>query len=184
MTSFSLNHQNFFSRNSKHLLQHESFLVLKIFVGQTQIFRFEIGFDFFVFFDVFRFNFQYDYPLVESNEKRFLNSGGFIGYASDIYQMITSQGDVRDDDDDQLFYTKMFLDRIQNENVVLDKRAQIFFNLNGAEDEIELPLTDDEVYVRNSWTDSIPTVIHGNGPSKVESIRKKNVFFTNLFCFF
>jgi len=40
-------------------------------------------------------------------------------------------------------------------------------NLNGATDEIELPVINDEVYVRNSWTDSVPIVIHGNGPSKV-----------------
>ena len=41
-------------------------------------------------------------------------------------------------------------------------------NLNGAVDEIELPVHNDEVYVHNSWTDSVPTVIHGNGPAKVE----------------
>ncbi len=40
-------------------------------------------------------------------------------------------------------------------------------NLHGATDEIELPVINDEVYVRNSWTDSVPIVIHGNGPSKV-----------------
>ena len=48
--------------------------------------------------------------MVESNEKRFLNSGGFIGYASDIYEMISSQEQIDDDADDQLFYTKIFLD--------------------------------------------------------------------------
>ena len=51
--------------------------------------------------------------------------------------------------------------------MVLDKRADIFMNLNGAVDEIELPVKDDAVYVYNSWTDSIPIVIHGNGPAKV-----------------
>jgi hypothetical protein len=56
------------------------------------------------------FIFKYDYPLVESNEKRFLNSGGFIGYASDIYEMIFSKEKIEDDEDDQLFYTKIFLD--------------------------------------------------------------------------
>ena len=40
-------------------------------------------------------------------------------------------------------------------------------NLNGAVDEIELPVNDNEVYVHNSWANSIPIVIHGNGPSKV-----------------
>lgn len=47
---------------------------------------------------------------MESHEKRFLNSGGFIGYASDIYEMIFSKETVEDTEDDQLFYTKIFLD--------------------------------------------------------------------------
>lgn len=33
-----------------------------------------------------------------------------MGYASDIYEMITSKEKVEDDEDDQLFYTKIFLD--------------------------------------------------------------------------
>ena len=143
---------------------------------------------------------QYDYPFVGSNEKRFLNSGGFIGYASDVYEMILSQGDVKDDDDDQLFYTKIFLNettRVSGEEVergisplvlhlqekwsiVLDKRADIFMNLNGAEDEVALPVTDEEVYVHNSWTDSIPTVIHGNGPAKVTSTTIVSIGKTNF----
>ncbi|CAF1410609.1 unnamed protein product [Adineta steineri] len=111
---------------------------------------------------------QYAYPLVESNEKRFLNSGGFIGYASDIYEMISSKEKIADDDDDQLFYTKIFLDEFSRTkwSIVLDKRADIFMNLNGAIDEIQLPILNDENYVHNTWTDSVPTVIHGNGPAK------------------
>jgi procollagen-lysine,2-oxoglutarate 5-dioxygenase, invertebrate len=50
---------------------------------------------------------QYDYPLVDSNQKRFLNSGGFIGYAADIYAMLASAQDVSDP---QLFFTKLYLD--------------------------------------------------------------------------
>ncbi|CAF0816227.1 unnamed protein product [Rotaria sp. Silwood1] len=113
-------------------------------------------------------NLQYDYPLVESNEKRFLNSGGFIGYASDIYEIISSKENIDDDEDDQLFYTKIFLDETTRTkwSIVLDKRADIFMNLNGAADEIELPVRNDEIYVYNSWTDSNPIVIHGNGPAK------------------
>ena len=72
---------------------------------------------------------QYDYPFVGSNEKRFLNSGGFIGYASDVYEMIMSQGDVKDDDDDQLFYTKIFLNettRVSAGNVERRIRCSFF----------------------------------------------------------
>lgn len=49
------------------------------------------------------------YPPVSANEKRFLNSGGIIGYASSFYELI-SNAHLRDHDDDQLFYTKAFLD--------------------------------------------------------------------------
>jgi hypothetical protein len=47
-------------------------------------------------------------------------------------------------------------------------------NLNGAIDEVELPINTDEVYVHNSWTDSIPAVIHGNGPAKVNDINSSS----------
>ncbi|CAF3218133.1 unnamed protein product [Rotaria sp. Silwood2] len=109
-------------------------------------------------------NLQYGYPMVESKEKRFLNSGGFMGYVSDIYEMITSQDEIKDE---QLFFTKVFLDEnLRNKwSIILDKRADIFMNLKNAIDEIELPSNEGDVYVHNTWTDSIPTVIQGNGPA-------------------
>ncbi|CAF5147544.1 unnamed protein product, partial [Rotaria magnacalcarata] len=110
-------------------------------------------------------NLQYDYPMVGSNEKRFLNSAGFMGYASDIYEMITSQDDIKDE---QIFFTKVFLDESSRNkwSIVLDKRADVFMNLNGAINELQLPANGDDVYVHNSWTDSIPTVIQGNGSAQ------------------
>jgi hypothetical protein len=39
-----------------------------------------------------------------------LNSGGIIGYVTDIYDMI-ADSNLEDDDDDQLFYTKIFLNK-------------------------------------------------------------------------
>uniref|UniRef100_A0A8B9LUE8 procollagen-lysine 5-dioxygenase n=1 Tax=Astyanax mexicanus TaxID=7994 RepID=A0A8B9LUE8_ASTMX len=49
------------------------------------------------------------YPTVHSG-KRYLNSGGFIGYAPEIYEIV-SQWKHRDNDDDQLFYTLIYLDK-------------------------------------------------------------------------
>ena len=49
------------------------------------------------------------YPVLEPNEKRFLNSGGIIGYANYLYDMIAT-ANLKDDDDDQYFYTKIFMD--------------------------------------------------------------------------
>jgi hypothetical protein len=55
-------------------------------------------------------------------------------------------------------------------------------NLNGAIDEIAMTVNEDDIYVHNTRTDSIPTVIHGNGPSKVVSvllfISKYTLFFS------
>ena len=45
-------------------------------------------------------------------------------------------------------------------------------NLNGATDEIELLSNDGETYVHNTWTDSVPIVIHGNGPAKVNDLTR------------
>ena len=110
---------------------------------------------------------QYDYPLVEGNEKRFLNSGNYLGYAADIYQMISSEEEIKDE---QQFFTKLFLKEANEQSIVLDKRADIFMNLHGATNELELPANGEDVYVKNSWTDSVPAVIHGNGPAKVNDL--------------
>jgi len=52
------------------------------------------------------------YPEVGENEKRFLNSGGIIGYASDLYEILTDRH-VNDDEDDQLYYTLIYLNGIK-----------------------------------------------------------------------
>ena len=74
-----------------------------------------------------------DYPVVLENEKRFLNSGGFIGHAKDIYEIL-NYDEVKDDDDDQLYYTKIYLNSElrAKHNIKLDKKSEIFHNLNGA----------------------------------------------------
>ena len=71
--------------------------------------------------------------------KRFLNSGLFMGYAPELYQILTS-GEIANDDDDQLFYTKVFLDakKRQELNIKLDHRSSLFQNLNGALTDVEL----------------------------------------------
>ena len=49
-------------------------------------------------------------------------------------------------------------------------------NLNGAIDEVQLPVSGDEVYVQNSWTDSVPAVVRGNGPAKVNILPLHHLF--------
>ncbi|XP_061816438.1 multifunctional procollagen lysine hydroxylase and glycosyltransferase LH3 [Nerophis lumbriciformis] len=107
------------------------------------------------------------YPTVHTG-KRYLNSGGFVGLAPDLNAMV-QQWKLKDDDDDQLFYTKIYLDRAQRTkfNMTLDHRSRIFQNLNGAVDEVVLKFEKAKVRVRNVAYDTLPVVIHGNGPTKL-----------------
>ena len=85
------------------------------------------------------------YPEVLEEEKRYLNSGGFIGYAKDIYQIL-NYAEVEDGDDDQLYYTNVFLN-IEYRNkykMKLDKKSEIFHNLNGA-----IGRADNRIYMTN-----------------------------------
>ena len=73
--------------------------------------------------------------------KRFLNSGLFIGYAPEINEILNS-AEIKNDDDDQLFYTKVYLDDKKRKelNIKLDHRSELFQNLNGAVSDVELLL--------------------------------------------
>ena len=42
------------------------------------------------------------------------------------------QTDIENKDDDQLFYTKIFLNGIEDVKIKLDTKAELFQNLNGA----------------------------------------------------
>ncbi|XP_033984218.1 LOW QUALITY PROTEIN: multifunctional procollagen lysine hydroxylase and glycosyltransferase LH3 [Trematomus bernacchii] len=108
------------------------------------------------------------YPEVHSG-KRYLNSGGFMGFASDLSLMV-QQWKYKDNDDDQLFYTKIYLDRVQRTkfNMTLDHRSRIFQNLNGAVDEVVLKFEKAKVRARNVAYDTLPVIIHGNGPTKLQ----------------
>ncbi|UYV68694.1 PLOD1 [Cordylochernes scorpioides] len=107
------------------------------------------------------------YPKVEDG-KPYLNSGGFLGYAPDIYQMVTNS-DIANNDDDQLFYTKIYLDKKLRKkwSIKLDHKAEIFQNLNAAIGDVELRFKDDETILYNKAYGTEPLVVHGNGPTKV-----------------
>uniref|UniRef100_A0A1L8E427 procollagen-lysine 5-dioxygenase n=1 Tax=Nyssomyia neivai TaxID=330878 RepID=A0A1L8E427_9DIPT len=107
------------------------------------------------------------YPKV-SHGARFLNSGVFIGYAKDIFEMLSAS--IEDTGDDQLYFTKIFLDEQFREKhkMKLDNKSEIIQNLFGAEKEVELHFDDDsgEAFVGNVDTETVPAIIHGNGLSK------------------
>uniref|UniRef100_A0AAY5KCL2 procollagen-lysine 5-dioxygenase n=1 Tax=Esox lucius TaxID=8010 RepID=A0AAY5KCL2_ESOLU len=102
------------------------------------------------------------YPPVHTG-KRYLNSGGFIGFAPEV-SAIVQQWKQKDNDDDQLFYTKIYLDKAQR--VKLSSR--IFQNLSGVIEEVVLKFEKARVRARNVAFDTLPVVIHGNGPTKLQ----------------
>ncbi|XP_056155998.1 multifunctional procollagen lysine hydroxylase and glycosyltransferase LH3 [Lampris incognitus] len=108
------------------------------------------------------------YPVVHTG-KRYLNSGGFIGFAPEL-SAIVQQWRNKDNDDDQLFYTKIYLDKAQRTkfNMTLDHRSRIFQNLNGALEEVVLKFEKSRVRARNVAYDTLPVIIHGNGPTKLQ----------------
>lgn len=91
-----------------------------------------------------------------------------MGYAPEMYALI-SDHEVKDTDDDQLYYTKLYLDQDVRKrlDIRLDHRAHIFQNLNGAKDEVSLAVKPNETYLYNSIYDTRAVVYHGNGPSKI-----------------
>lgn len=72
------------------------------------------------------------YPPV-SRGKRYLNSGSFVGYATDLFAILNTAS-IEDQADDQLFYTTVYLnDELRaRHKIKLDHKSDIFQNLFGA----------------------------------------------------
>lgn len=107
------------------------------------------------------------YPTVKVTEKRYLNSGGFVGLAPTLYEIVTSSA-VGNADDDQLFYSKVFLDKRNSLKIKLDTTSSIFQNLNGALDEVVVKFDESKTTLYNTKTGNTPVILHGNGPIKAE----------------
>ncbi|TMS17020.1 Procollagen-lysine,2-oxoglutarate 5-dioxygenase 1 [Larimichthys crocea] len=100
---------------------------------------------------------------------RFLGSGGFIGYVPNIKEMV-ADWTGEDSDSDQLFFTKTYIDSAKRKsiNITLDSKCRLFQNLHGALDEVVLKFEDGRVRARNLLYDTLPVMIHGNGPTKLQ----------------
>lgn len=134
------------------------------------------------------------YPVVSKHLPKYLNSGLFMGtctlfasnshdsmeipinfllkstgYASDVYEMLKTP--IKNKDDDQLYYSKAFLDpKLRSKlKIKLDYDSEIFQNLNGASAEVRITYNEasGEYFVKNILTDTVPSLVHGNGMSKV-----------------
>lgn len=99
------------------------------------------------------------YPAILSKYK-YLNSGCIMGYRDEIYNLIKN-GNIKDNDDDQLFFTVKYLSG--GEDIVLDHKCELFQAINGAYDDVILH--KNRVY--NKYTHSYPIFLHGNGPAKI-----------------
>ncbi|KAK1157360.1 procollagen-lysine,2-oxoglutarate 5-dioxygenase 1-like isoform X2 [Acipenser oxyrinchus oxyrinchus] len=108
------------------------------------------------------------YPHVREG-KRFISSGGFIGYAPSLKKMV-ADWDGKDGDSDQLFYTQLYLNPEKREkiNITLDNKCRIFQNLHGALDDVVLKFEDGRVRARNVVYDTLPVMVHGNGANKLQ----------------
>ncbi|XP_018024064.2 procollagen-lysine,2-oxoglutarate 5-dioxygenase 1-like, partial [Hyalella azteca] len=108
------------------------------------------------------------YPRV-SYGYRFLNSGGFMGDAATLYDLVSLNGPVPPASDDQLYYSKIFVDQKLREKfgIKLDSQCKIFQNLNHNSADVSLKFKSGDTRLVNTVFQTRPVVIHGNGPSKV-----------------
>ena len=100
----------------------------------------------------------------------------FIGYASQIYSIV-SHREIENQDDDQLYYTKIYLDtELRTKfSIKLDLLSFLFQNLNGAINDVEIRFsqgnqideTNADAFLFNKLYQTQPIIIHGNGNSKI-----------------
>lgn len=108
------------------------------------------------------------YPPVKQGYP-YLCSGLFIGYAPYVWKALTYK-EISDTGDDQLFFTKLFLDKEKREEwpIKLDHLATLFQNLNGAREDVKIRFEGRNSLLHNIKYNTVPVAIHGNGGSKVQ----------------
>jgi len=102
-----------------------------------------------------------EYPKTDS-PYAYLNSGGFIGTAHNVYSLVRD-ATVSNTDDDQLFFTKIYLNDKFKERITLDHNCYLFQTLNGSIIDIAF---NGKYIIQNIVFDTYPLVFHGNGPNK------------------
>ena len=107
------------------------------------------------------------YPTTTLGYK-YLNSGGFIGYAQDVWNL-TNDKPIGNDEDDQLFYSVLYVDKRTVYDIRLDHRSHIFQNLNGAFEDVELEFRENDTVLLNKLYQTYPAVVHGNGAAKIDA---------------
>ena len=98
---------------------------------------------------------------------KYLNSGLFIGSVRDIKKLIETP--IRNDADDQLYYTNKFLEN--QSKIVIDYDCRLFLCLNGITNDIHIDKSKSCVLYKGER----PAFIHGNGPESVKIFLNNNV---------
>uniref|UniRef100_A0A7M4FA04 Procollagen-lysine,2-oxoglutarate 5-dioxygenase 1 n=1 Tax=Crocodylus porosus TaxID=8502 RepID=A0A7M4FA04_CROPO len=109
------------------------------------------------------------YPQVRDG-KRFLGSGGFIGYAPNLNKLV-EDWKGQDNDSDQLFYTNIFLDpekRVRVRESCCFRHTWCNYIYLQLEEKVVLKFENSRVRARNLLYDTLPVMIHGNGPTKLQ----------------
>ena len=67
-----------------------------------------------------------------------------MGFAPELYKIISLK-EVADKDDDQLYYTMIYLDEKLRRSlkITIDSMSRIFQNLNGVVNDVQLVFNDD-----------------------------------------
>lgn len=90
---------------------------------------------------------------------KYLNSGGFIGDVKHIKRILADE--LSDNDDDQLYLTRKFLDNTKNMGMVIDYNCEIFQTLSNEDNEIYIDSSRSRVSNKN--TKKFTCILHGNG---------------------
>jgi hypothetical protein len=124
------------------------------------------------------------YPNTDS-DYRFLNSGGFIGYANRILEIIDT--DINIEDDDQLYYTNIFLEKVQRLQITepieiknTDRKVHGFSNNTFGIGSMSEPYFDHEVleYLQKNFKSDIKILDVGAGDGKWAHVL--NPYFKNI----
>lgn len=111
---------------------------------------------------------KYCYPLKELADQfpttsslfRYLNSGGFIGYAGYLKELFKDLPPFKDMQSDQAILTRHFL--THRDSYHLDYQNDIFISLNGIDPKL-LKLDHERKKIYSLITESYPPIVHCDG---------------------
>lgn len=84
------------------------------------------------------------YPQVE-NGKRFLNSGLFMGFAPELYQLVTAYP-FPPEGNDQQYFSQLYIDEEFRRKIgfKLDNQCTVFQTIEGSQNDIEIRYTGNQ----------------------------------------